>query len=342
MTVPRLYTVFNSYIQRQGATTDSKMWFDLNGDNYTFVDRDYRDTVDFFILGDRRSSVQINSKKKLKLAIWHGFEDFVREQCDHRDCLVITNGWDPTINNKNIIFNDFLFNRTKAYYSQYPFSPGTHLWYYQDIAAYKSPQLTLADSKNKIFVSPGNTYNGQRKYRTRLVSKLKSYNTLGYLSDQDDNPNLFLSTEMQVLHSGLGVLPPGGYSPPSSTYYQDSFVSIYGETIEYGNTIMITEKTWDPLIKGHFILPFSCCNFMQRLRDVGIGLPAFINYSYDTEPDAERRWQLYSAEIDRLLNMDLDTWRQHWNDNLALLLANQRYFQEREYDRVDLAKLLEQ
>ena len=104
---------------------------------------------------------------------------------------------------------------------------------------------------------------------------------------------------------------------------------------------MITEKTWDPLIKGHFILPFSCCNFIQRLRDIGIKMPAFIDYSYDTEPDNERRWQLYSAEIDRLLTMDLDTWRQHWNDNLGLLLANQRYFSNRDYDLVNLAQLLE-
>jgi hypothetical protein len=337
----RPYTVFNSHIQRQGATTDCKMWFDLNGDNYTFVDRDYRDTVDFFILGDRRSSVPIESRKKLKLAIWHGFEDFVGDQCDRNDYYVITNGWDPTINNEKIIFNDFLFNRTKAYYSQYPFAPGTHLWYYQDIAAYKSSQLITADSKKKIFVSPGKTYNGQRKYRTQLVSKLRSYNNLGYLGNCDDNPDLFLSTEMQILHPGLEILPPGGYSPPSNTYYQDSFVSIYGETIEYGNTIMITEKTWDPLIKGHFVLPFSCCNFIQRLQAVGIRLPAFIDYSYDAEPDADRRWQLYSAEVDRLLNMDLSTWQQHWNDNLDMLLANQRYFHERDYDRVDLAQLLE-
>ena len=343
MTSPRpTYTIFNSVVQRHGATTDNKMWFDLNGDNYVFVDRDYRGTVDFFILGDRRSSVPFDSRKKLNLAIWHGFENFVKEQCNRQDCYVITNGWDPEINNENIIFNDFLFNRTKAYYSQYPFAPDTQLWYYSDKISYNAPQLSRADAKKKIFVSPGKTYNGQRKYRTQLVSKLKNHTTLGYIGNCDDNPDLFLVTEIQAMCSGIEPIETGGYSPPSSTYYQDTFISIYGETIEYGNTIMITEKTWDPLIKGHFILPFSCCNFIQRLRDVGVRLPAFIDYSYDAEPDAEQRWKLYSTEVDRLLNMDIDTWRQHWNDNLALLLANQRYFHERDYDRVDLARLLEQ
>jgi hypothetical protein len=345
------YTVFDSSNNRNAVITDPRMWFDLNNNNYIFVDQDYVGTVDFFILGDYNSSVKIDFRQRLKLAIWHGSEDFVRHQCNRRDCRVITNGWDPTIDNEHIIFNDFLFNRTKACYSQYPWSPDTQLWYYQAPEAYKSLPVVKADSKKKIFVCPGKTYNGTRKYRTKLISKLRSYDdTLGYLSNWDDNPDLFLFTELQTLTHSIEELKKNtpadlkktwGYSPPSSQYYQNTFISIYGESIEYGNTIMITEKTWDPLIKGHFILPFSCCNFIKRLRDIGVLFPTFIDYSYDAEPDNERRWQLYSDEIDRLLTMDLDTWHQHWNDNLDLLLANQRYFHARDYDRVDLAKLLE-
>jgi hypothetical protein len=212
--------------------------------------------------------------------------------------------------------------------------------------------LSRADSKKKIFVSPGKTYSNQRKYRSLLVSKIRNYNNLGYVGNWDDNPDLCLysQAEFPEAHTNIHALEnetrpmwdTWGYSPPHVEYYKNTFISIYGETIEYGNTVMITEKTWDPLIKGHFVLPFSCCNFIQRLRDVGIQLPEFIDYSYDREPDADRRWQLYSAEVDRLLAMDLDTWRQHWNDNLDLLLANQQYFHTRDYDRVDLAKLLEQ
>ena len=59
--------IFDSNINCYGATTDNKMWFDLNGDDYAFVDRNYTGTVDFFILGDRRSSVQIDSKKNSNL-----------------------------------------------------------------------------------------------------------------------------------------------------------------------------------------------------------------------------------------------------------------------------------
>jgi hypothetical protein len=334
------------------------MWFDINGNDYVFVDRNYTGTVDFFIPSNYNISVPSSFKQTLKFAIFHGGEDFVKHQCNRRDRYVITNGWDPTIDNEHIIFNDFLFNRTKAYYSQYPFSPKTQLWYYYDNISYKAPQLITADSKKKIFVCPGKTYNGERKYRTRLMSKIKNYNALGYIGNRDDNPNLFLHSqadfpeafcsidkiekETRPIFDSQGQLPPQGYSPPHTEYYKNTFLSIYGETIEYGNTVMITEKTWDPLIKGHFILPFSCCNFIQRLRLVGIALPAFIDYSYDAEPNDERRWQLYSNEIDRLLAMDLDTWRQHWNDNLDLLLANQRYFHVRDYDRVDLAQLLQQ
>ena len=340
------------YSPDRGDVTDIRMWFDINGDDYVFVDRDYPDTVDFFLMNRYNSSVQFKFKQKLKFMIWHGFEDFIKYQCNRRDCHVITNGWDPEIDNEHIIFNDFLFNRTKAYYSQYPFLQDTKLWYHHDNISYKSPQLIKADSKKKIFVCPGKTYNGERKYRTRLMSKIKNYNTLGYIGNHDDNPDLFLysQSEFPAAFYNINQLEKEtrpmfdhlGYAPPHVEYYKNTFISIYGETIEYGNTIMITEKTWDPLIKGHFILPFSCCNFIQRLKDVGIVLPTFIDYSYDAEPDDEKRWQLYSNEIDRLLNLDLDTWRQHWNDNLELLLTNQRYFHVRDYDRIDLAQLLEQ
>ena len=343
------YTLFHK--PDRGILTDVKMWWDINGDDYEFVDRDYRGTVDFFILNSYNSSVQFDYRQKLNFRIFHGFEDFVREQCNRRDCWTITNGWDPTIDNDHIIVNDFLFNRTKAYYSQYPFQPDTQLWYYYDAISYKAPRLTRADLKKKIFVSPGKTYNGQRKYRSQLMSKIRNYSTLGYIGNRDDDPSLFLYSQAEFPEAFCNInelenetrpqWDTWGYSPPHVEYYKNTFISIYGETIEHGNTIMITEKTWDPLIKGHFILPFSCCNFIQRLRDIGIKMPAFIDYSYDTEPDNERRWQLYSAEIDRLLTMDLDTWRQHWNDNLGLLLANQRYFSNRDYDRVDLAQLLE-
>jgi hypothetical protein len=344
------YTLFHK--PDRGILTDIKMWWDINGDDYEFVDRDYTGTVDFFVLNSYNSSVQFDFKQKLNFRIFHGFEDFVREQCNRRDCWTITNGWDPTIDNDHIIFNDFLFNRTKAYYSQYPFSPDTQLWYYHDAIAYKAPRLTRADAKKKIFVSPGKTYNGTRKYRSQLVSKIKNYKDLGYIGNRDDDPDLFLysQAEFPEAFNNIDLLESKtqaqwdawGYSPPHVEYYKNTFISIYGETIEYGNTVMITEKTWDPLIKGHFVLPFSCCNFIQRLRDVGIRLPGFIDYSYDSEPDTDRRWQLYSAEVDRLLAMDLDTWRQHWNDNLAVLSANQRYFHDRDYDRVDLAQLLQQ
>jgi hypothetical protein len=344
------YTVYHR--PDRGILTDIKMWWDINGDDYEFVDRDYPGTVDFFVLNSYNSSVSFEFRQKLSFRIFHGFEDFVKEQCNRRDCWTITNGWDPTIDNDRIIFNDFLFNRTKAYYSQYPFGSDTQLWYYHDAIAYKAPRLTRADSKKKIFVSPGKTYNGTRKYRSQLVSKIKNYSDLGYVGNRDDDPNLFLYTQAEFPEAFTDIdqlenktrpqWDNWGYSPPHVEYYKNTFISIYGETIEYGNTVMITEKTWDPLIKGHFVLPFSGCNFIQRLCDVGIQLPEFIDYSYDREPDADRRWQLYSAEIDRLLAMDLDTWRQHWNDNLDLLLANQRYFHTRDYDRVDLAKLLEQ
>ena len=94
------------------------------------------------------------------------------------------------------------------------------------------------------------------------------------------------------------------------------------------------------MIKGHFILPFSTPHFCDMLRSRGILLPDFIDYSYDTVVDSEKRFAAYSDEVKRLLALDLDAWRALWDNNLHILLANKRYFYNRDYHRVDLAQFL--
>jgi hypothetical protein len=132
-----------------------------------------------------------------------------------------------------------------------------------------------------------------------------------------------------------------GYSPPHNEYYRNTFVSIYSETIEFGADIIVSEKTYDPLIKGHFILPFAIRGFIKYVEsEFRFRFPDFIDYSYDDISDDEQRYQAYIKEVYRLLSIDLDTWKTHWNENLDLLLYNKRVFHETPYDRIDLVKLI--
>jgi hypothetical protein len=197
-------------------------------------------------------------------------------------------------------------------------------------------------------VSASRTYHGDRIYRTRLVKLLENYKQSGYLGNGDhhetalyahsDFPNYNL--EQLEKEKTIPVKRSWGYRPPHNEYYKNTFISIYGETIEFGSTTAVTEKTWDPLIKGHFILPFSNAGFIEYLCSIGIQFPDFIDYRYDTIDNDEKRFLVYSDEVKRLLAVDLDTWRAHWDNNLHILHANKRYFYDRDYHRIDLEQFL--
>ena len=110
--------------------------------------------------------------------------------------------------------------------------------------------------------------------------------------------------------------------------------------MESGTTQCVTEKTYDPLIKGHFILPFSTPYFCNILRGRGILLPDFIDYSYDDVEDFDQRLDMWLAEVGRLLSMPIEHWRAMYTKNFDLLYANQTWMWHRDYDRVDLRALL--
>jgi hypothetical protein len=108
---------------------------------------------------------------------------------------------------------------------------------------------------------------------------------------------------------------------------------VYGETIETGTSIAITEKTYDALIKGHFILPFSCKGFLKFLTSKGFRLPGFIDYSYDQVTDDDLRFEVYCQELDRLMHLPLDDWKQLWKDHYdSVIKYNQNLFFTKPYD----------
>ena len=320
-------------------------FFDLNnpGDYELYEDHNHTGKVDFLIqnaIAFYPNYDKYNFKQLLFLDIRHNSEDqmvHLNDVCNDR--ITVTNARDININNPKILFNDYLFNRTKAYYLKYSFT-SNRPWYLRSWQEFVIPDTTSAEFKNKIYIATNRTYFDarwpcQRFYRKQLMSLLKSkYSTIGYLGDPAD--------------PGIGTLPSNtrtqfaGYSPPHNRYFEDSFVSIYAETLEYGSTFVATEKTFDPLIKGHFVLPFGTHNFVANVKKYyGFEFPDFIDYSYDTIEDNAARYQAYSKEVERLLALPLATWREHWVNYKVLRTANQQIFRDRDYHRTDLTSILE-
>jgi len=265
---------------------------------------------------------------------------------DNQDAYVISNYLN--VNHERHFHIDFLFNRTKAYYSQFPFRNGVRKWYHNGSMSFVACDLVDPGTKTRIFVAPNKTYFGERKYRSKLVDEIEQYADIGHISCYDTKGTFLwphvespwtMSIDELLKKDRKLVYNYWGYAPPHNAYYQDTFISIYGETIEFGSYNTITEKTYDPLIKGHFILPFSTQGFIKCLKQKGIQLPSFIDYSYDDTADDDVRFKKYIEETKRLLAFSIEKWREFYQENIELLHQNQLWFSLKEYERLDLTML---
>jgi hypothetical protein len=341
--MPLIFKELNRYI-------DPRNFLDINNPrDYVLFGTDYNGPADFILDWTEDQNFQ----HILIMALFHGQEDetlnFLKWVEDDR-VIVLTTSIDYEIQHNRIIFTDYMFNRTKAYHQGYQFSPDTNRWYYHKDIDYQDFPASSNDNKNKIFIAPIRTFfkSEKHRFRNKLLDHLcNKYRDLGYIGNPNNNIHLYNNSDFSLdwhprdfrVDDLANTRGCHGYVPPHVAYYRDSFVSIYGETIEFGSTYIVSEKTYVPLIRGHFILPFSNRGFIGHLKSIGVRLPSFIDYSYDDIEDYDRRMQSYFIEVDRLLALDLDTWCEHWNQNIDLIRANQRWF-DRDYHRIDLYQYL--
>jgi len=357
------WTVNTSFKKHHG------MFLDFNGDEYILLDNNSNIRSDIGLigsLGDFTSDVNsflkvvddINCSIVVNLELFHLYDtiydslhDF-HSSIDNPRIITVTNVIHREKTHPNILYNDFLFNFVKGYYLQFQFRPTTIKWYYGSPADYLLPIHTK--QKNKIFVAPNRTYkwhpNREITYRPLLVNLLKEkYSDIGYIGNGDDDPECHLvpnsidinSEEDIALISQRNTRYWPGF--PHNHYYETSFISIYAESIETGLSIAATEKTYQPLLKGHFILPFSSSHFIAHLKTIGFRFPDFIDYSYDLIENDNDRFNAYTDELTRLLSItSLEDWQELWNTNyINIIRHNQLVFQHRPYDQINFASLLE-
>jgi hypothetical protein len=98
--------------------------------------------------------------------------------------------------------------------------------------------------------------------------------------------------------------------------------------------IHVTEKTLEPLIKGHIILPFSNPGTIARLINMGFKMPAGVDYGFDIITDPQQRFTALTAEFQRLMAQDLPTLYKH---NQEIFLHNQACINTIKYDTGILA-----
>jgi hypothetical protein len=233
---------------------------------------------------------------------------------NHPNKVYLTNNEskDLKLADVKIIPWDFMWNRIKAYYLE-DITESLHLHHYSK-GKYILPELDFERVRSKKFMSLlGREYG----YRTQVYNLVKLFN--GYISNRDRNE--FLEQEPVV----------GAFSPVPNDFYLDSYLSVYVESNCLSpDLIHITEKTFEPLLKGHFILPFSNPGTIHRLTKMGFKFPAFIDYTYDYEPNPVTRFEMFRSEFVRLINLDLHTL---YVDNKNILKHNQECVYSIPYDK---------
>jgi hypothetical protein len=207
-----------------------------------------------------------------------------------------------------------MWNRYRSYYTETVPYDKLYLHHYSSPAAYQIPQLDFDRPKSKKFLSmTGREFS----YRTNLYEFVKDFGD-GYVSNRSRG----------ITIEGCDIV--GAFQPVPNIFYLDSYVSIYCESnFLRDDLIHITEKTFEPLIKGHIILPFSNPGTIARLVDMGFKMPMNVDYGFDSIANPQQRFTAVTEEFQRLMAEDLP---QLYKRNQEIFEHNQRCINTIKYD----------
>lgn len=240
---------------------------------------------------------------------------------------------------------DFLWNRQKAYFCEYNrydlkdrlYTLGTDIKNFEVESIANFKMIYGPDNRVRKFLCPNRVYlefeHPRLEYRKALGRFISDYKDDGYVSDpgrgyvfKTDNPK-----NDEYLKTGQG-----GWYPISNNYYRSTYLSIYCETafglINGVPYMSVTEKTWDPLIKGHFIIPFGYQGLIQHLKSYGFKFPDWIDYSYDAVPNNDERFKGFLQTVGETLKYSVDELHELYLRDRHILLHNREIFWEKPHD----------
>ena len=185
---------------------------------------------------------------------------------------------------------DSPWNRSKAAYADKVLG-----WkHIHDVAAYAQHPIHFDHRPKKYLNLCRSTYD----YRQQLYNFLQQFD--GYSSNISSG---------KVLGNDLvsdKLIIDGQHVPPNKEYFDNSYVSCQVESQYQGNhSIVFTEKTYDHLIQGRLVLNFGAPGFYQALAADGWAIPNCIDFSWDTEPNTQLRFQGYLNMLRTVFESDL-------------------------------------
>lgn len=242
----------------------------------------------------------------------------------------------PNLDQHRELFYDFLWNRQKIYFTEYDKIDlkGRLYTHSSDEVSFRLNPIEKKGDMKK-FLCPNRIYNFKHlrlEYRKKIASFLEPYIDQGYISDPLNGK--ILDAENPSTNK---FLPEGGWLPVANRYYENTYFSLYCETLT-GNLHKdnpyksITEKTWDPLIKGHFILPFGYQGIIDHIKSYGFLFPDWIDYTYDYIEDNDQRFQAFLESAKKLLELPIERLQELYVKDRDILVHNRQVFWDRPYD----------
>jgi hypothetical protein len=245
--------------------------------------------------------------------------------------------------NQTEIVYDFMFNRQKAFMFDYGYLDLNSSYAYvrhTNYSNFQLPKIIKKQTVTKKFLCPNrieyfNLDHPRIQYRVKLKKVLEKYKKEGLISDPYNG--VFFETDNEFVNNIQKKDNLRGWYPIANKFYNDTGFSVFCETLigdlnDRDKYKSISEKTYDPLCKGHFILPFGYQGLIQNLKDLGFQFPDFIDYNYDSIENNNQRFKEFTKSLVKLLNYTNVELTEFYNNNLELLTHNRNVIKDRPYD----------
>ena len=270
--------------------------------------------------------------------------------CANRVLLIHTNNHDDCVDPR-YVFHDIMWNRQKyhmfdnvneevVFSNQYYWTGqmGKEMYTVGPIDKQLTPNSKKFLCLNRIYQFYDH-FPKHRELRTRLRDTVKNAQDI-YLSNPTEGKFFFPNNWDAEKMKQKGFDPTqtsGKWYPVADEYYNSSYISVFIESsidsVDPSGTSCVSEKTFDPLAKGNFILPFSNAHFVKNIQQwYGFKVPDWINYSYDDIEDTDQRMTAFLKEVRRLYAIPIEQLHQYYLRDKHILEHNRQVFVNRPYD----------
>lgn len=237
---------------------------------------------------------------------------------------------------QRLVYYDSMWDLAKLYFTQYDTitNPEKRLWTeYSTKDTFGVPEIKKTGEKKFFSMAYVHSLMHPRnRFRAALTELLHEHVDHGYIGS--DKNRILPNNPSKNIISRFNDTSAGFWYPANDQCYQDTYLSIVIETVTNSmhSVRCVTEKSFEPLAKGNFILPFGYKGLIKDIESYGFIMPSWINYHYDTISDDELRFQYFIHEVDVTLSKSKEHLHDLYLSDKHILEHNQKIFYTRGYD----------